>query len=242
MTYYSLFALPFWNKVQKLEPEQEQYTPRTLTFKQMVKTPSIRTAWIVFFATCALEFTCGFWGASYLVKTVGLSEETAAGYITLYYLGIALSRIISGLVSNKIKEHAIIFTGVCIIAGAMALLLLPVPPLFKGIGLLMIGLGNGPTFPNLTCLVPNIYGKEVSQSIIGTQMVACNLGICLMPPLFGVFVDIISLSAFPFYLAILFVVMVVFLLVNHKQTQNFSSFFFCNLFCIFNKCFSKTLF
>ena len=88
-------------------------------------------------------------------------------------------------------------------------IILPVPPVLKAIALLMVGLGNGPAFPNLTCLVPKIYGKEVSGSIIGTQMVACNLGICLMPPLFGVIADIFSVALFPVYITVLFLILVI---------------------------------
>ena len=222
ITVCSFIALPLWNKANNFKQEcEEKFTPRTLSFKQMAKMPAVRTAWVVFFSTCALEFTCGIWGATYLVKTIGLGEGTSAGYVTLYYLGIAFSRMVCGIFSKKIRERSIVFTGFTIVGVAITLLILPIPPIFKGLGLLLVGIGNGPTFPNLTCLTPKYFGKEVSQSIIGTQMVACNIGICLMPPLFGVFADYVSVSSYPYYLLVMFILMVVSTIVYDKQTAKY---------------------
>ncbi len=219
ITLCAFVALPLWKKGN--QKKDDEFTPVTLTLKQIVKIRPVPTVWIVFFATCALEFTCGIWGASYLVKSQGVAEDLAARYITLYYLGITVSRIISGLLTSKVKERTIIFSGFTIIGVAMALLLLPVPPTVKAVGLLLVGLGNGPTFPNLTCLTPKYFGKDVSQSIIGTQMVACNLGICLMPPLFGFIADGLSLNAYPYYLTICFVAMVIFAIIYDIQTKKY---------------------
>ena len=58
-------------------------------------------------------------------------------------------------------------------------------------------------------LTPFTFGKDVSQSILGTQMAFCNLGIVLMPPLFGLIAECVSIKAFPYYLIALFIVMAV---------------------------------
>lgn len=221
ITICSFVALPLWNKVKKTEKQEEKFVPKTLPLREMAKTPAIRTAWVLFFSTCALEFTCGIWAASYMVKSVGISESLAARYVTFYYLGIALSRFVSGLISNKVQERPIVFTGVAVVGVAMVLLILPVPPIVKAVGLLLVGLGNGPTFPNLTCLVPKYFGKDVSQSIVGTQMVACNLGICLMPPLFGVFADYVSVSSFPYFLLSMYAIMLVSMIIYDVQTAKY---------------------
>ena len=221
ITICSFVALPLWNKVKKTEKNEETFVPKTLPLRVMAKTPAIRTAWVLFFSTCALEFTCGIWAASYMVKSVGISESLAARYVTFYYLGIAISRFASGLISNKVQERPIVFTGVAVVGVAMVLLILPVPPIVKAVGLLLVGLGNGPTFPNLTCLVPKYFGKDVSQSIVGTLMVACNLGICLMPPLFGVFADYVSVSVFPYFLLSMYGIMLVSMIIYDVQTAKY---------------------
>ncbi len=205
---FAIIAFPLWNKVKQKEPPEEMVVERPLKFREVAKMPAMRLAWIVFFSTCALEFTCGIWGASFLVKAEGLSEADGAKFITLYYLGITLSRFISGLISTKLKSPTIIFGGFSLVGIAVVLLALPIPVMYKCLALFLVGFGNGPSFPNLTCLVPKWFGKDISQSLIGTNMVACNLGICIMPPLFGVLADTVGLTAFPFYMIALYAVII----------------------------------
>jgi fucose permease len=96
------------------------------------------------------------------------------------------------------------------------IIVLPVSVYAKGIALFFIGLGNGPTFPNLTHNTPHVFGKEISQSIVGTQMVACNIGICIMPPIFGLLAEWICLSFFPVFIGIMFLLMSVGTIVYDK--------------------------
>ena len=204
----AFFSLPLWNKVQKNSDQTENFSPITLTFKQMAKIPAIRVAWIMFFSTVALEFICGIWGCTYLVESEHLSESQAALIHTLYYVGITSGRIVSGFVSQKISPRKTINIGYSFVGVAILVLLLPLPPLVKGVALFLVGFGNGPTFPNLTHLTPVHFGKDISQSIISSQMTACNLGILLMPPVFGVFADKISVSLFPVFLLVTYLIMV----------------------------------
>ena len=184
----------------------------------MLKMPAVRTAVIIFFSSIALEFTCGIWACTYLVNTINISEATASSYLTLYYIGITSSRLISGFISKKFHEQSIVYCGYSIVLVALILLFLPLPITFKAISLFLIGFGNGPTYPNLTYLTPINFGKEISQSIIGLQMAACNVGILLMPPLFGFIAEWLGLSTFPIYLSVLYIAMVVSTLIYSKLT------------------------
>ena len=201
-------VLPLWKKVNKTDVENNgEIKYENLSLIKMAKMPAVRTSWLVFFSTCALEFTCGLWGATYLVGAVGLSESDASLLVTLYYVGITLSRFTSGLISSKLKPMKIVYSGYTIVALALLVLIIPVPPIVKGIGLFLVGFGNGPSFPNLIYLTPVNFGKEISRSIVGTQMACCNLGILLIPPLFGLIANV-SIEFFPFFLLILFAIMI----------------------------------
>lgn len=219
----SLVAMPLWKKAKEKEVKTEDFKPLTLTLKQMLKMPAVRVAWVVFFATCALEFTCGVWGATFMVSSLKLTESSAAFYLTLYYAGITLSRFISGLLSTKVSAKTIVFIGSGIVAVGIIFLLLPIPPKIKGVGLFLIGFGNGPTFPNLTYLTPKFFGKDISQSIVGTIMVMCNLGICIMPPIFGVIAQYLSVSLFPYFIGFWFLVMLIFEIIYVKMPKQKSS-------------------
>ena len=200
--------------------EQEKEEPtKTLSFAQILKMPAVRISWIVYFTTVALEFTCGIWGCTYLVESEGLNQATAAKIQTFYYLGITAGRFVSGLISAKISQKNIVYLGYSCVAVAILLLFLPLPPIVKGVGLFLVGFGNGPSFPNLAYLTPIYFGKDISPSILGTQMAVCNLGILLMPPVFGILADLISIKLFPVVLTVLFLPMVLFTIIYHKTPK-----------------------
>lgn len=215
----SILALPLWKKAKAKETKEEDFTPRTLSLKEMLKMPAVRVAWIVFFTTCALEFTCGIWGCTYLVEAENMLESSAAKYITLYYVGITVGRLVSGLIAGKLSPEKIVFIGYGIVGVAIVALFLPIPATIKGVTLLMIGLGNGPTFPNLTHLTPKYFKKELSQSLVGMQMLFCNLGILAMPPLFGALANYFGLWLFPVFNGVTYALMLIFTIVYVKMPK-----------------------
>lgn len=161
----------------------------------------------VFAGISALESTCLIWGSTYLSETIGLSADMAAALITFYFAGITLGRFFSGLLSLKFSDWKIIILGQSAILIAVCILLLTdrtEPAVF---GLFLIGLGNGPVFPNMTHLTPVLYKKKTSQSIIGIEMAFSNLSIMLTPVLFGFVSGIWGTEIFPAFLAVMFVLM-----------------------------------
>lgn len=219
ITIIAFVAIPLWNKNKQTSEQKDDFTPITLSFRQMSKIPAVRTAWLLFFSTVALEFICGIWGCTYLVGAENLSESQAALIQTLYYVGITSGRLVSGFVSKKLTPKRTVYAGYCTVGVAIALLLLPLPAIVKGVALFLIGFGNGPTFPNLTYMTPIHFGKDLSQSIISSQMTACNLGILVMPPIFGIFADKISVTLFPVALLVMYLIMVISNIVFDKQPK-----------------------
>lgn len=213
----AFLSLPLWKKIKENNTSTENYTPVTLSYVKMAKIPAARIGWLVFFFTCGLEFTCDTWATTYLVEAEGATSESAARFLTLYYLGITSGRFLSGILSKKLGNKTIVLTGYAVVAAAIVILFLPLSVTFKGIALLMIGLGNGPSFPNLIYLTPVCFGKRASQSLISSQMAMCNLGILAVPPLFGIIARQISPSLFPVYLAVLFAIILYTTLVYLKR-------------------------
>lgn len=118
---------------------------------------------------CGMEFLIGTWGASYLVNTFALSPDSAAKWISIYYGGIMLGRLVSGFVSMKTSDNTLIRAGIVISFAGMILLALPIgtPAFF---GLLLIGFGFGPIFPSVLHSVPGRFGNELSADITGFHM------------------------------------------------------------------------
>ena len=118
---------------------------------------------------CSMEFTIGTWGASYLVNVHSLSPAEAAKWISLYFGGIMVGRIVSGFISMKTSDNTMIRGGIVVSCLGMILLSLPLGEI-SFLGLLLIGAGFGPIFPSILHSVPDRFGTEYSADITGFHM------------------------------------------------------------------------
>lgn len=75
-------------------------------------------------------------------------------------------------------------------------------------GMFLIGLGNGPLFPNFNYLTPENFGSDVSQSVIGIQMASAYIGIMIAPALCGLLGQVFGMVIFPFYLILFYAIMI----------------------------------
>lgn len=203
----TIFSLPLWKKVKEHAPEGEEGPAQTVKFRKLASMPAVRMAWLIFIGSCAIEFTCNAWGSTFLVQVKGMSVDRAAQMITFYYVGMTLGRFLAGILSHKITGWHMIHTGQAIVCAGIFLLILPLPIPFSTAALFLIGLGNGPVFPNLTYLTPQNFGREISQSVMGTQMAAANTGILMMPPVFGLLGQAFGMGLFPYFLLAMFLIM-----------------------------------
>ena len=203
-----LLSLPLWKKTRPAVSDSVETEPvKTLRMTEMMKIPAVRTVWWIFIGSCAIENTCGTWGSTFLVDAKGMTAEQAAGIITVYYVGMTLSRFLSGILSARLSSWKLIYIGQGIMLAALLLLALP-SSFSSAAGLFLIGLGVGPVFPNLIHLTPANFGRDISQSVMGTQMAATYMGIMLMPPVFGFLAQAAGAFVFPYYLLALFAVMI----------------------------------
>ena len=58
-------------------------------------------------------------------------------------------------------------------------------------------------------MTPYVFGADISQAMIGIQMACAYTGFLIMPPLFGVIADRVSIALLPLFLTVLFVGMVI---------------------------------
>ena len=118
---------------------------------------------------CSMEFLIGTWGASYLVNVYGSDPANAARWISLYFCGIMLGRLVSGFVSIKMSDKSLIRCSIIISFIGLLVLALPVGEIASA-GLLFIGFGFGPIFPSILHSVPDRFGKKFSADITGFHM------------------------------------------------------------------------
>ncbi len=195
-------AVPYWKKKEKTNLASEETAPKTLTLKEMVKMPSVVLSCIVFYLICATEYTAGVWSSTFFAEFKDFTPEKAAKTAMLFYVGMTLGRFMSGIFGNKLGSKRILYICVGILLSASVIIALPLPSFVAAVGLLLFGFGMGPTFPNLSYLVPSLFGRDISSSVIGVQLASTYVGIMTLPPLFGVLAEKVSAGLFPYFLFI----------------------------------------
>ena len=203
LTFVLLMSLPKWKQPTDSGAQSRPMEPVTL--RQALFIRGVREVLTCFFCYCALEQTAGLWASSYLVLKNGLPAEKAASLAALYYMGLTVGRAPSGFLTLRLDDRAMVRTGfVLILLGVVCV------PLGGGAtlaGLVILGLGSAPIYPCLIHSTPGFFGAGNSQAIIGMQMASAYVGTCLMPPLFGLIAQTVSVALYPLFLSVFLAVM-----------------------------------
>lgn len=163
------FFLKKWKKQDtKALTEEESKAPDKSLF-QLLKFKGIKTSILSLGLYCSMEFLLGTWGATYLVNTHGESPDVAARWVSLYFGGIMVGRIISGFISMKVNDNNMIRGGIGVALTGIIILALPLG-IKSAFGLLLIGAGFGPVFPSVLHSVPDRFGTDYSADITGYHM------------------------------------------------------------------------
>ena len=207
LTALILLSLPLWKGRVTAEPSGEKVRPMSIA--ELVRLPGAKEIMITFFCYCALESTAGLWASSYLVFHHGLSEETAAACAALFYIGITAGRALNGFIAERFTDTVLTRAGFVIMALGVVTLLLPLGEVAAQIGLVILGMGCAPTYPCIIHATPIRFGREKSQAFIGVQMASAYMGSTLMPPLFGLIANHISVGLYPVYMTAILLLMAV---------------------------------
>lgn len=202
LTLILLLSLPLWKKQELPLSGGETVHPQTPHWSSLLKRPGVKAALTAFFFYSALELTTGLWGSSYMVAVRGISAETAAKWISLFYLGITAGRFFSGFLTLRFSDDTMVRLGEGTAIAGILLMLLPLHNLFLCMGLILTGLGCAPIYPSLLHATPQRFGKSLSQSLMGTQMAISYLGSTTMPPVSGFLSEKISMGLYPVLLLV----------------------------------------
>lgn len=201
LTAVLVFSLPKWKSENT--SSEETTSGELLSLKEIFAIPGAKAIMVCFFCYCALEQTTMFWASSYLTLAKGVDAKTAASFAGMFCIGITIGRGINGFLAMKLKDRQMIRMGQSIIFTGIIVMVLPLGEIASLIGFSLIGLGCAPIYPCIIHSTPEHFGKERSQAIIGVQMASAYIGTCLMPPLFGLLANRISIKILPLYLLIL---------------------------------------
>lgn len=209
LTAVLVCSLPLWVKRKEEGTGGAEMDAKALSIREVLKIRGAKEVMFCFFCYCALESTAGLWSSSYLTLQKGIPAETAASYAGMFYLGITIGRALSGFITMKLNDVQMIRMGQCIIALGIIVVFLPGAAVVSLVGLVLIGLGCAPVYPCIIHSTPAHFGEDKSQAVIGIQMASAYVGSCLMPPVFGLIANNISVALFPVYLVVILMIMIV---------------------------------
>jgi len=132
----------------------------------------------------------------------GIAPYVATSWMAMFYFGLTLGRFLGGFLVMRLTDRQMVrlgqglmLLGIIIIALPFNALLLP--------GLLLMGFGASPIFPNILLGTPSRFGVRYNSAMIGFQMSFAYAGISFLPPIFGVVGTTVGYVFFPLFLAVL---------------------------------------
>lgn len=205
LTVVLLISMPLWQ--DRRDGNSGGQTCGVMTLREILRFPNAGTVMAMFFCYCAAEQTAGLWLSSYLALHVGLAEDVAARFGSMFFIGITVGRALSGFLTCRLNDEQMVRLGQAVAAAGIVLVLLPLGTYGTLAGLVCIGIGCAPIYPCMIHATPAHFGPERSRAIIGVQIASAHVGSCLMPPLFGLIADHVNVSLYPVYLLALLGVM-----------------------------------
>ena len=202
-----LFTLSLWKKAagsREIAPEHIKSD-----FREVMALKGIKLSLAMLFFYCALEITLGLWGSSYLVIVKNVSEEQAAGWISLLFLGMTVGRLIAGFLSYRFSNIQLMRIGSALIFTGIVVLFLSSSDIAYISGFFLFGLGCGPVWPCIVHETPKRFGESYSQFVVGLQLVSSNIGNAVAPLIFGAMTVYTGYAVLPLYLVVLLIIMVV---------------------------------
>lgn len=170
IAFIILLSLRKWDKVEKsIVKENTEQAAGDAKLFDLLKIKGVVTSILSMGLYCGMEFSIGTWGATYAVNTFLIAPDEAAKWISLYFGGIMLGRIIAGFASMKLKDKTLIRAGIITAFLGIIVFALPLGKLSL-IGFLLIGTGFGPIFPSILHSVPERFGITYSADLTGYHM------------------------------------------------------------------------
>ena len=201
-------TLPLW----KVNPSSNQSstTEKSIGIIEALKIKGVPFLLLGFFAYCSAEATAMGWASTYFVEVKNISEQLAAAFASLLFIGLTIGRFLGGFLMDKLGDRKMIILGTILTIFGIICLFLP----FSNnsitlIGFIIIGFGFAPIYPCIIHSTPSNFGAEHSGAIIGIQMASAYIGSTFMPPIYGILGKSIGFHIMPLFLLLFILLMII---------------------------------
>ena len=210
----TLSTLVLWVKVDKIYNIDSRNTTNSENNKENIgffntfKLRGVIFACITFFSYIAIESLAYSWFTSLCVFGMNIDNDIASKYLSLFYIAISLGRVISGLLSIKIKDKNLIRIGEGILLIGIILLTFKFNFVFMPIALFIIGLGCGPIYPSIVHSTVDKFTSKYSSAVMSIQIGFAYMANISVAPLFGILGNDTTFLILPYIMLIFFVILV----------------------------------
>jgi fucose permease len=160
---------------------------------------------LAFFFYTGAEWSVGQWSFTFLTESRGYPTAIAGLLVSLYWTGITVGRLGSGVLGLRLATPVLLLAGTCLTVLASVLFWLA--PSLSAISLPLLGLALAPIFPALMTLTSR-RGPEAGVGVaVGLQTASSGLGSSAAPAAVGLLLQRFGLrllgpSVFGFALAL----------------------------------------
>jgi fucose permease len=165
-------------------PKQPQGFPLAAA-GQLVRDPVLLLMGLMLFLESGMEITVGGWAATFFTEELQVPEQRALVYLSLYWLGMMLTRIALGWLLRRVAPARVLLGCLAVgFAGALLLLGTRSAPL-AGLGVFLLGCGFAATFPVVLGFVGDRY-TQLSGTAFSIVIVMALTGGMILPYATGV--------------------------------------------------------
>lgn len=212
LAFIFFLTISLWENREEGEGQRvgKQKPKAAVSDPALMETLKYLPAWIsiaLFFVYTGIEFSFGHWTYSLLTESRGINPEIAGFLAGGYWAFFTIGRILAGFLAYRINSMRLFKGGVLLGLTGSIILALNLGQWVSFLGVALAGLAIAPIFPSLVSSTSYRVGEKHTTNMIGMQMAAAGLGGALLPGLAGVLARNISLETIPFFLILLFIVL-----------------------------------
>lgn len=216
-----LIFLGFWFAFK--QPVQEDKTaPTSASSNLLAQTLRRRGVWLAaffLFFYVGVEVGLGNWGYSFLTIVRSGPALFSAWVISGYWCGLTLGRLILANLAPRLGVRRL--TTLCLSGVVLGVLIAWFVPTFWGaaLGLCLVGFTEGPLFPTIIALMPQVVSARLLASAIGFIASFASVGAALLPWLAGNLVQHLGfIFLLPFVLVAALAMFCCWIVLNRQQT------------------------
>jgi MFS transporter, FHS family, glucose/mannose:H+ symporter len=181
---FVLVTLAYLGVTRFPAPKQPQGFPIAQA-KGLLRDPVLLLFGFILFLESGVELTVGGWTATFFRDELGVTGERALVFLSLYWLGMMLARLVLGVVLRRTQPVRALLACIGIGLLGSALLLGSRGLVPAAAGVFLLGVGFAATFPVILGLVGDRYA-HLSGTAFSIAFVMALTGGMLMPYLTGV--------------------------------------------------------